>query len=768
MKEIKNLFSTKLITNLIVVVLVLFSAFILATENSYADFLEKKYDNVTNTAKGTGKDKYIYNSDDDNIEDIFNFSYKDVINTPFTWLSNRKSYIVVQEKPNGTNQIWMNAPNLQLLLFNKYSSLSNSGYIGNGIDSYEQSRDSYFSIIKLPERKNAHTAMQRYGFRIPNPSYVGEYPRIGMSLSGVIADDNALAGFKNKILSLFTGGNVISAPNKDDMGTLYYIQPSDYASKYKFTEWISAYWDSVMAQMPDNQVLCDTEDVDENGKDKDGNIWVKQNIINKDDFKDLKNANKINAKLKEICGDKYENVITNIIAYGTKNNISPKISNQTIRVMPFESNTLTQADKNAIKKADPRVTLYKSRTFGANSLLDKSGLNFGIYPIIRNFVLSSTISVAGVISEFTVFLNSSTNFSTLEKLGIDVMFLWKTPIAKVFMGLVAIVLVVSMIRLMISSIKSGSMSKMFSKVLGTFVILGLMNFMIVAPDKFLNSTKILTSLLFNFGSIVNSDVGVNYELTKGGSIQEKSDCSYWLPYFSLWSNYHTGHSLTDDSSFIKKDNKNNEPEQKRMEYPKVGEQECLLWSANLADSFTSGTSINKNAYRTVDHFMAPRLKYEGENKRPIVSIADNPNYTKDVQSSIDLGILIFVYVIFFGVLIKFILFVECVYDTGFLGIKLFQASLKKYSMKPVFMKFVYSFLYVFATDFLLAIFVFMSTNFTGIIGLLFAIMSAVALYKYTVLLTETRSYRPMLLSKIVRAIKKNRENRRMYKSINAE
>ena len=57
MKEIKNLFSTKLIVNLIVVVLVLFSAFILATENSYADFLEKKYDNVTNSAKGTGKDK---------------------------------------------------------------------------------------------------------------------------------------------------------------------------------------------------------------------------------------------------------------------------------------------------------------------------------------------------------------------------------------------------------------------------------------------------------------------------------------------------------------------------------------------------------------------------------------------------------------------------------------------------------------------------------------------------------------------------------------
>ena len=62
----------------------------------------------------------------------------------------------------------------------------------------------------------------------------------------------------------------------------------------------------------------------------------------------------------------------------------------------------------------------------------------------------------------------------------------------------------------------------------------------------------------------------------------------------------------------------------------------------------------------------------------------------------------------------------------------------------------------------------MSTNFTGIIGLLFAIVSAVALYKYTILLTETRSYRPMLLSKIVRAIKKNRENRKMYKSINAE
>ena len=68
----------------------------------------------------------------------------------------------------------------------------------------------------------------------------------------------------------------------------------------------------------------------------------------------------------------------------------------------------------------------------------------------------------------------------------------------------------------------------------------------------------------------------------------------------------------------------------------------------------------------------------------------------------------------------------------------------------------------------MAIFVFMSTNFTGIIGLLFAIVSAVALYKYTILLTETRSYRPMLLSKIVRAIKKNRENRKMYKSINAE
>ena len=68
MKETKNLFSIKLIVNLVVIILVLFSAFILATENSYADFLEKKYDNVTNTAKGTGKDKYIYNSDDDNID----------------------------------------------------------------------------------------------------------------------------------------------------------------------------------------------------------------------------------------------------------------------------------------------------------------------------------------------------------------------------------------------------------------------------------------------------------------------------------------------------------------------------------------------------------------------------------------------------------------------------------------------------------------------------------------------------------------------------
>lgn len=658
--------------------------------------------------------EYKTNLKDKQADDLFDLSIGDITD-PLEWLKSRNTYSLLETTPSGQQIYWFNVPNLQTVIYNQATQVIPTGYMGSG--SIPRDRNDT-ALIKLPKAKNAHTAMQRYGFRIPSPAYIGETPKITLSVMGVLIEDNPITFAVNKVKGLF-GGSIISAPDKKDYQTLKYISPSDYSpTENTFEKWAGLYWNDVMKEMEAGQVLI--SGADKEGK-KDGVQFVKQTVITDNGLDRIDDPKKLDDELKKILGPDYQDVVSNIVAFGVDSESAKSFDQSPERIMPYDVTTLTDTDaKNLV--SDPRVEKQTPvSVFGLE-------INVGLDNMALNQVAKLFISIAGGVSELTVFLNSVTTFSTIEAVGIDVTELWSSPI----MTVLSVVVMVGLLVVLLGHITKiarggGSVGKALTHALVSFVVLGVIFCMSTNTDKTYRTIKSATSVFLNVGSSITEMTGTGKELMGDGSKEEKVQTNYWIPYFSLWSEYNTSKNLNDKSLVINKSAAKNEPEQNDMTMPKLGDHEIPLWNANLAEAFTSGPMIDKDAYRTVDHLMAPRLKVGDAPK--IFETSRNENYSKPVQSSFDIGLFLLVIVLFVGVVIKVVLFLEFVYYLVMAPVNLALSTYAKGRVQRMGKEFAASFVRVGLWDIVISMVVYISMITSGVMSLLFSVLLVIGFVK---------------------------------------
>lgn len=656
--------------------------------------------------------KYTTNIDTKTQDDLFNLKFDD-IKDPFNWLKSRKTFSVLETDETGRKIYWFNVPNPQSIIYNQATSPLPTGYVGSG--SIPSLNDGLY-FVKIPERKNAQTAMEKYGFRIPSPAYAGETPRIEMSFMGVLIEENPVRFVINKIRGFF-GGSIIGAPEKEDFYTLKYLTPSDYVpTKNTFERWIQLYWDKTMEEMESGQVLI--TGADDQGK-KGGIQYVKETIITANGLEKVNgNPKKLNDELMEVLGKDYKDVVMNIITFGVQKETGKSFEQAPIRIMPYDIKSLEDKDsKNLVP--DPRtVQQTPINIFGLD-------LNLGLDKIILNKINSIAISIGGFFSEMTVFLNGLTNFTVFEKMGLDVPKFWKSPIMSITTPIVGIILLFILLGHAYKVARgTGAIGKAIIESLVGFLILGVLTMMMTSPDKTYQAVKTISSNFTNLGTkTLELDPSVSI-LMGSGDASKKVDTAYWVPYFALWTDYNTSSKIGEKKQVISKDNP--VPEAKDLDVPKIGDKKAPLWNVVLADSFTEGSSINKDAYRVVDHFMAPRLSV-GEPPN-LYTTKSNENYTKPVQNFFDLGILLLIVIIFFAVLFKVVLFSEFIYYLMIFPINLALSFVDKQKIKATPKEFMFSFLRVGLWDLVISFMILISMTTSGVVSLLFAVIIIIGIF----------------------------------------
>lgn len=703
-------------------------------------------------------DKSIYytNLNKNSIKSIFDVQLSEVVSEPLEWIKERESYITIQRKPDGSYIYWFNTPSLQKILYNSAWDILPNGYEGEGIEPYKEAEKKNYA--HLMQETNFTTAQKKYGFNLPSPAYVGEYPRVTMNIMGVVVESNPIKFFLKKLGAFLGITSYISPPDNNALRSLSYVTPNDYTNNdNSFEAWIEKYWDETIAQMPDGQILMDKELVDVKGNDDAGVKWIKANIMDATSaggekiptkvgtIRGKNTAKDISKKLEINCGPNYPIVVKNIILVALRQGTAEEIDYSPTRIMPYERESMRNFDKKSLKIDDPRVAGYY---IGLDNILniDGLGLEFGAMSLISNKLASKLLDFSGSLSRWTIQMNKLTNFSLIdvrdttnpEEPKIDVMLLWKSPISAVIIVISLLMLVIFLFKNAIK-IAMGKESKLSTLVKSFLILLaiGFIVFISVSPESFFDLVKYSGNLLFNMGSSIGIETSACRDFVKPYAPKEdKIDCYYWIPYFSLWSEYNTSCLLTDESNKINLSNIDNEPEQQEnAAYGAPNDQaNCIrtgefndYWSCLLADSVTKGEKIDNNIYRVVDHFMAPRIDYLRENEdgdeiEPLISARANENYKGKIQTGVDLGMFSYQIVILAFVFIKLLLFLEFVYELMMLQVNLAMSSITPNHIKKTLLKFGVSILRVGLWDIAISLVIFMSMYTQGVLAFCFSIL----------------------------------------------
>lgn len=362
-------------------------------------------------------------------------------------------------------------------------------------------------------------------------------------------------------------------------------------------------------------------------------------------------AQKIIKKLQSYCGPYYSEVLSNmliIMAIGAIYDGDYSVMKRTMesdpRIMPYDTSTMVEADKENYSNVDPRVEIYKSHIVGG--LVSNITLNwgFGIYFKFQR----SIINVAGLITEMSVLFYQLSNFDKIEAWGLSPTNLWTGFFPTFLMGMLAIYFI---LKTVISLIKMGTKSGV-QIVMGFLVLLmelALFTAISLNPDKIWSTIKRTVTTVSNLGEMSttydNKDLDYLY-----ADITDQA-VTYYMPYLDIWSKYNTGYGLLKDEQLI--DTTKNLPELKEITLPTVNGNEIKHYSIMLADSFTyhgdstsvttsviidsktcNGPTINNNAYRVVDHFLAPRVEVTKNGDKLSLSTSENENYNGEFQSGV--------------------------------------------------------------------------------------------------------------------------------------
>lgn len=603
---------------------------------------------LTTYAKDNEENYYYSHLPDEEIKKIFNLELGD-ITYPWNWISDTKTYVVLEKTELGNINYWWNTPNIQMSAQNSLSNIVASSGYGNGPGINPKDREW---LVDLGDSKKANTAMKKYGFNIPNPTYVGERPLITISIMGVLLPDG-IWDTAGRIWDLVFDGDIVQAPTDEDLNSLAYAAPRDYNTEAgTFQKWVDKYWYEAMDSkdgIPEGQILVTGAD-DEGRLEKDGQQWIKKFIIDEQGLTepDL-SAKEICSLLSEICGKHYPDVAKNILASAAKLGIGE--THNVERIMPYDLSRMNSTDKEMFDSIeDPRAK-------------KQEGLwGTGYDNVLTNILKSFLLNISGKMAEITVSLNGVTNFTFIENIGLDPTILWNSSITQLLITTMFCAFIFYAFKTCFKVFKNGNYMSFALKTLCTFLMIILVYNISRTPDdiyKFIkNSNSVITNLTsfsFNANDNINSLYGT-------GDTADKENVRLWLPYFNIWTKYHTNHNLTDSSQIINEVN-DAEPERKGLKIPKIDGKEQKLWSTVLAEDFTKYKAYSGNIYRVVDHFMAPRITEQNFSDEDLnVEVKRNENWNGYIQSSINFAIIPLQVLIFLYTIFKVALFFEFLYN----------------------------------------------------------------------------------------------------------
>lgn len=387
-----------------------------------------------------------------------------------------------------------------------------------------------------------------------------------------------------------------------------------------------------------------------------------------EDYKTLteEQAHKIINDIKDISGPYYSEVMANIVKLillnaADEGDLGPAklMHTDDIRVMPYDVGTLTKEDLENYAVADPRVEIYKDTLIGSfiSSFTTHFSINFG--GIFKLFAPQKTLlSIIGKVTEFSVFMQQLCNFDVLDSYGLSPTYMWKYDTGFAFLLISALTLffIFKTVKKVIDLCRSGSSSD-FKIIVGFLVLvveLGLVLAVSYNPEEVWSTVKNVNTKIINAGEMgtLYSDADLKYLYNGADSLE----VTYYMPYLDAWSKYNTGYGILDEHQKI--DASADLPELKEFTNPKLGDNDIGHWSVLLMDSFeyhgkstsaywsklyynpdtgekenVNGININNNAYRVVDHFLAPRVELTEKSSGDIkLKTTTNENYNGEFQS----------------------------------------------------------------------------------------------------------------------------------------
>lgn len=616
--------------------------------------------------------------ENESLEDMFMFGTDEVTDV-LEWLKDRQDMIIL-EKNMDTQQLWLNVPNLQNLIFGKVDGVFACGFTEPGVDITVETEDSLYSARKW----RVKTAMQELSFDIPSLTYKGEYPVVQYSLSSVLPS-GVWGTIKSAIRGLF-GGSFIDPPESaEDFGTLKYSNLNDYVEDYAMCNWIAKYWDNTCASLEDGQVLLPKKITGNSEGEVDGVNYTYETCIIDNDLETVEGTvQEFNRKLKTTFGQYYGPIMNCMVALGPDAETQPTLTNYTLRQMPYDVNTIYETgDFNVSLVPDPRCD--SDALLNIVHQVDPQNTKHMIYPKV--------ISMFAQISKFTWFLDQLTDFTFLEQRGVKFDWLWQPSIARIIGSLFIIFFLVKCGQYAFRyfrGILGGKevICKLVTGILGLAIFVGL----VYNPNRFYNDFKDFAKIPETMAVNLFEDETTESFYKDDATDDDRYELNYWIPYFEMWSYYNTNHSLSSDDQIM--DNFRYDENSLAGMFDDDYSDYYGRFDIMLAQSFTKGYMVNLNAYRVVDHFLAPKINYSWGDYDITSSRAKS--YNGDIQTRMSANWMI-ILDLFVMELIKVFLFFNMCLEFAFLFIFILFRY-KEEGFMPTLKSFVASFvMYMIAT-----------------------------------------------------------------------
>ena len=366
-------------------------------------------------------------------------------------------------------------------------------------------------------------------------------------------------------------------------------------------------------------------------------------------------------RLQEYCGPYYPQVVSNMIKlmiatanYENKKDPANFTLKDDPRIMPYDTGTMLENDTKHYEVKDPRVELYKNHIVGGLVSNRKFGGSIAIYLKIQPKI----ISLAGKLTEISVFLQSICNFKIFEDNGLSPTEMWKEK-AYADLAIMAIILL-WLVKTIIAIFKLGKNGSI-RILIAAFVVLleiGAISSITGNPTPTWTTIKNASEKIMFLGSIESADRdqnGIGY-LFGSSSNTKNYEVFYYLPYLDIWSKYNTGYGLLEPEQKMNTSHDIEINSKSSFKNPKIfGTTDIQHYSILLADSFSfygksdsvmhssmingvkyNGLTINNNAYRVVDHFMAPRVevKYSSGSDAFSLKVTENELYNGEFQGAL--------------------------------------------------------------------------------------------------------------------------------------